>query len=60
MGCDDVLSRNTIESKIAEGDAIVIYKNNVLRINSMLDNHKGGNLAIQHMVGRDATDEITV
>jgi delta8-fatty-acid desaturase len=60
MGRDDVLSRNAIESMIAEGHTVVVYNNNVLKLDSMLDNHKGGNLAIRHMVGRDATDEITV
>lgn len=44
---------------IADGDIIVIFQDFVLRLNSWLDRHPGGSLAILHMVGRDATDEIT-
>jgi delta8-fatty-acid desaturase len=45
---------------IAEGRIIVIFEDNVLRLDSWLDKHPGGRLAILHMVGKDATDEMTV
>jgi len=45
---------------IADGQTIVIYEGHVLKLDSWLWKHPGGQLAIQHMVGRDATDEINV
>jgi len=53
-----VLSVRQIEGFIAEGQTIVIYASHALRLDSWLDNHPGGLLPIQHMVGRDATNEI--
>lgn len=45
---------------IADGHTIVVYDGYVLRLDSWLEQHPGGRLAILHMVGRDATDEINV
>ncbi|UKZ78479.1 hypothetical protein TrVFT333_006219 [Trichoderma virens FT-333] len=59
MDRDRILSQREVESMIADGDAIVIFQDCVLRLNGWLDKHPGGSLVIQHMVGRDATDEIT-
>ena len=39
---------------------MVIRNGNLLRLNGWLDKHPGGRLAILHMVGKDATDEINV
>lgn len=47
-----------IEDLIAEGKVIIIYKNNVLNLTSWLKYHPGGDKAVYHMVGRDATDEM--
>ena len=44
---------------IADGKTIVIVNNRVLRVDSWLKFHPGGDMAILHMVGRDATDEVT-
>ncbi|KAL8895591.1 MAG: hypothetical protein Q9207_008104 [Kuettlingeria erythrocarpa] len=60
MGRCKVLSRADIESLIAAGGVIVINDGNVLRLNGWLDKHPGGRLVLQHMVGRDATDEISM
>ncbi len=49
-----------IEGLIAKGDDIVIYEESVLRLNAWKDKHPGGNFVIQHMVGRDATDEMNM
>ncbi|KAL8922148.1 MAG: hypothetical protein Q9208_005343 [Pyrenodesmia sp. 3 TL-2023] len=54
------LSRTDIEGLIAAGGIIVINDGNVLRLNGWLDKHPGGRLVLQHMVGRDATDEISI
>ncbi|PNP57521.1 hypothetical protein THARTR1_02519 [Trichoderma harzianum] len=59
MDRDQILSQREVEGMIADGDSIVIFQDYVLRLNGWLDKHPGGSLVIQHMVGRDATDEIT-
>ncbi|EER25550.1 linoleoyl-CoA desaturase, putative [Coccidioides posadasii C735 delta SOWgp] len=55
---DAVLSRREIEGLIARGRHILIYEGTVLKVDAWLKFHPGGEKAIQHMVGRDATDEI--
>lgn len=55
-----ILSRREIEGLIAEGRHIVIYDGRVLKTDPWLQYHPGGQIAIKHMVGRDATDEINV
>jgi delta8-fatty-acid desaturase len=54
-----VYSRRDIEALIASGRSIVIVDNKVLKVDAWLPYHPGGDKAIQHMVGRDATDEVT-
>ncbi|KAG6024034.1 hypothetical protein E4U41_001875 [Claviceps citrina] len=58
MSRDAVLEPEMVDELIANGNTIVIFQDYVLRLNSWLDKHPGGSLAIEHMVGRDATDEI--
>ena len=53
-----VLSRRQIEGLIADGRKIIILDGQVLKADSWLRFHPGGDKAILHMVGRDATDEI--
>ena len=53
-------TRREIESLIVAGDTIVINQTTVLRLNAWKDKHPGGNLVIEHMVGRDAADEINM
>jgi len=43
---------------IDDGDAIVILDRRVLKLNSWLQYHPGGDKCILHMVGRDASDQI--
>lgn len=57
---DRILQPDTVADLIAQGQTIVIYQDYVLRLDSWLDRHPGGRLAILHMVGKDATDEIEV
>lgn len=54
-----VFSRREIEGLIAEGKTIVIVDQNVLKTDAFIKYHPGGKKAMQHMVGRDATDEVT-
>ncbi|KAF2739510.1 fatty acid desaturase [Polyplosphaeria fusca] len=55
---EQILSRRDIEALIANGRLIVIVDNNVLKVDAWLPYHPGGDKAIRHMVGRDATDEV--
>jgi delta8-fatty-acid desaturase len=48
-----------IEGLIANGRSIVIVDNKVLKVDAWMPYHPGGDKAMQHMVGRDATDEVT-
>lgn len=59
MNRDSILSPDSVDEMIANGDTVVIFEDYVLRLNGWLGKHPGGRLAILHMVGRDATDEIT-
>lgn len=54
-----VLSRDEIEAHIASGRSIVIVDNKVLKVDAWMPYHPGGDKAMLHMVGRDATDEVT-
>ncbi|KAH8881145.1 fatty acid/sphingolipid desaturase [Thozetella sp. PMI_491] len=58
MDRDRILTARAVEEMIAEGRTIVIFEDFILRLDSWLDKHPGGRLAILHMVGKDATDEI--
>lgn len=60
MNRDQILTRRNIEARIAEGQVIVITDGRVLRLDGWIGKHPGGRLAVLHMVGRDATDEINV
>ncbi|SGZ57575.1 CIC11C00000002065 [Sungouiella intermedia] len=55
---EKILSRAQISDLIAQGKVIVIFKNNVLNLTGWLKYHPGGDKAVYHMVGRDATDEM--
>ena len=60
MDHNQTLSRRRIEGLIAAGHVIVITEGRVLQLDGWLDKHPGGRLAVLHMVGRDATNEINV
>ncbi|KAF1984454.1 fatty acid/sphingolipid desaturase [Aulographum hederae CBS 113979] len=53
-----VFSRREIEALIADGRTIIIVDGKVLKVDAWLKYHPGGDKAIMHMVGRDATDEV--
>lgn len=54
-----VMTKAEIEGLIAEGRNIIIVDQHVLKVDAWMKYHPGGDKAIQHMVGRDATDEVT-
>jgi delta8-fatty-acid desaturase len=55
---DRLWSRREIEGLIAEGRKIFILDGRVIKADAWLPFHPGGDKSIQHMVGRDGTDEI--
>lgn len=55
-----LMSRDEIEALIADGRKIIIVNQNVLKVDAWIPYHPAGDKAILHMVGRDATDEVTV
>jgi hypothetical protein len=54
-----VFSRREVEALIAEGRSIIVMNGKVLKVDAWLKYHPGGVKAIMHMIGRDATDEVT-
>lgn len=60
MDRDRVLDPKEVEGMIADGHTIVVFQDMILRLDGWLQKHPGGRLAILHMVGRDATDEMQV
>ena len=54
-----LLTRRQVEGLIADGRSIIIVDGHVLKVDGWLPYHPGGDKAIQHMVGREATDEVT-
>ena len=53
-----LMTRDEIEVLIARGLKIVILNQHVLKVDAWLPYHPGGDKALLHMVGKDATDEI--
>ncbi|KAH8120187.1 delta 8-sphingoloid desaturase protein [Phellopilus nigrolimitatus] len=52
-------SRDEIAARILAGEYLFIYHSRVVRVTpAWLARHPGGELAILHFVGRDATDEV--
>lgn len=60
MSRHSIIAPAEIERQIAQGEPIVIHEGYVLNLGEWIDKHPGGRLAILHMVGRDATDEINM
>lgn len=55
-----LFTRPEIEALIAAGQTIIVFERDVLRLNDgWKDRHPGGKLVLEHMIGRDATDEIS-
>lgn len=57
---EQLLSRRQVEAMIADGRKVFIFEGRVIKADAWLPFHPGGDKAIMHMVGRDATDEFTV
>lgn len=55
---DTVFSRREVEGMIAENKLIIIVDGKVLKLDGWIKFHPGGDMAIKHMIGKDATDEV--
>ena len=53
-----LMSRRQVEGLIANGRSIIVVDQRVLNVDAWMKYHPGGDKAIMHMVGRDATDEV--
>ncbi|KAH6955018.1 hypothetical protein HG530_015458 [Fusarium avenaceum] len=53
-----LITRDEIEALIAEDRHITIYHNQVIKMDPWMPYHPGGDKAMLHMVGKDASDEI--
>lgn len=52
------MTRDEIEALISEGRNIVIMHSQVIKVDPWLKYHPGGDKAMLHMVGKDASDEV--
>lgn len=55
---EKIISRRQVEGLIADGRSIIIVDQAVLKVDAWMKYHPGGDKAIKHMIGRDATDEV--
>ena len=53
-----LLTRDQIAQRICQGQILFIYQKHVVNATKWAPLHPGGNLALLHFVGRDATDEV--
>ncbi|SPO25996.1 related to delta-6 fatty acid desaturase [Ustilago trichophora] len=51
-------TRSQLAQRIAHGETLVLHRRKVYKLDRWLQRHPGGELAILHFVGRDASDEI--
>lgn len=55
---EEALTRRQVEDLIAQGRSIIIVDGSILKVDAWLPYHPGGDKAIKHMIGRDATEEV--
>ena len=60
MSRSKTIPTGEVEKLIAQGRPVVVHEGYALDLGEWIDKHPGGRLAILHMVGRDATDEINM
>lgn len=58
MAPSRIFSPREVEALVDAGKIVLLRDGQLLQLDGWLDKHPGGRLAILHMVGRDATDEI--
>lgn len=58
FGSKRIYSPREVEHLIASGHSVVVYKDTLLKLDNWMKFHPGGDKAMFHMIGRDATDEM--
>jgi delta8-fatty-acid desaturase len=58
MDRNQVMTRRNVEGLIAKGHTIVIFEQQVLKLDSWMEKHPGGKLPLMQMVGVDASSGI--
>jgi delta8-fatty-acid desaturase len=58
MDRNQVMTRRNVEGLIARGHTIVIFEQQVLKLDSWMEKHPGGKLPLMQMVGVDASSGI--
>ncbi|KAM0348318.1 hypothetical protein ACHAPU_004286 [Fusarium lateritium] len=53
-----LMTRDEVEALIAEDKHITVYHNQVIKMDAWMPYHPGGDKAMLHLVGKDASDEI--
>ncbi|CEI40161.1 Delta 8-(E)-sphingolipid desaturase [Fusarium venenatum] len=53
-----LMSRDDVEALIAEGKHVTVFHNQVIKMDAWMPYHPGGDKAMLHLVGKDASDEI--
>ena len=60
MGVLKVYSRDEVANLIDQGHLLVIFNGEVLKMDKWVNYHPGGRLPIEHMVGKEARDPLSV
>ncbi|ORY08393.1 delta-6-fatty acid desaturase [Basidiobolus meristosporus CBS 931.73] len=47
-----------VRTRVQNGEILIIYKAQVYKLNKWIKYHPGGELAVRHMLGKDATDVV--
>jgi delta8-fatty-acid desaturase len=52
------ITRKDLNDRVKQGEVLIIYNDKVYKVDRWIKSHPGGELAIKHVIGKDATDEI--
>ncbi|KAI7870982.1 delta-6-fatty acid desaturase [Spinellus fusiger] len=55
-----VIPQEEFQKRVEQGEALFIYDAQVYNVSGFMKHHPGGEMAIRHVLGKDATDEIRV
>ncbi|KAH8549409.1 delta-6 fatty acid desaturase [Umbelopsis sp. PMI_123] len=53
------ITHKDLSERVKQGELLIIFNEKVYKLDRWIKSHPGGELAIRHVVGKDATDEIT-
>ncbi|KAK9710677.1 hypothetical protein K7432_008281 [Basidiobolus ranarum] len=47
-----------VRSRVKTGEILIVYDRQIYKLNKWIKHHPGGELAVRHMLGKDATDVV--